>query len=95
MNARLQVSNGFKLSTGAVAAVCLPTMYSDRQTAGHQMIPLVGLSVGLLQTSIISTCSLPTPQRAPDRTAMNAGAGRLDEGLISFPAAYQLVIAKA
>lgn len=73
----------------------LTTMYSDQQTAGHQMIPLVGLTAGLLQTSIISTCSLPTPQRAPARAAMNAGAGRLDEGLISFPAAHQLVIAEA
>lgn len=59
------------------------------------MIPLVGLAAGLLQTSIISTCNLPTLQRAPTRTVMNAGAGRLDEGLISFPAAHQLVIAGA
>lgn len=70
-------------------------MYSDQQTAGHQMIPLVALTAGLLQTSIISTCILSTPQRARTSTAMNAGAGRLDEGLISFPAAHQLVIAEA
>lgn len=37
---------------------------------------------------------LPAPQRAPARAAMNAGAGRLDERLISFPAAHQLVIAQ-
>lgn len=59
------------------------------------MIPLVGLVDGLLQTSIICTCNLPALQRAPPRTVMNAGAGRLDEGLISFPAAHQLVIAEA
>lgn len=92
---------GFRLAVGsscppgAVATLCLTTMYSDRQTAGHQMIPQVRLTVGLLQTSIISTCSLATPQRAPTRMAMNAGAGRLDERLISFPAAHQLVIAEA
>lgn len=70
-------------------------MYSDQQAAGHQMSPLVGLAAGLSQTSIISTCRLPTPQRAPTRIAMNAGAGRLDEGLISFPVAHRLVIAEA
>lgn len=59
------------------------------------MIPQVGLTAGLSQTSIISNCNLPTLQRAPTRTVMNAGAGRLDEGLISFPAAHQLVIAEA
>lgn len=70
-------------------------MYSEQQTAGHQMSPLVGLSAGLFKTSIISTCSLPTPQRAATGAVQNAGAGRLDEGLISFPAAHQLVIAQA
>lgn len=59
------------------------------------MIPLVGLAAGLLQTSIISDRNLPTLQRAPARTAMNAGAGRLDGRLISFPATHQLVIAEA
>lgn len=95
MSAQLQVSYGFKLSAGAVATVCLTTMYSDQQTAGHQMIPLVRLTAGPLKTSIIFSCCLPTPRRAPARRAMNAGAGRLDEGLISFPAAHQLVIAEA
>lgn len=90
-----RLAAGSSRPPGVVAAACLTAMYSDQQTAGHQMIPLVGLTAGLLQTSIISTCSLPTPQRAPTRTAMNAGAGRLDEGLISFPAAHQLVIAEA
>lgn len=58
------------------------------------MIPLVRLAAGLVQTSIISTCNLPTLQRAPTRTVMNAGAGRLDEGLISFPVAHQLATAE-
>lgn len=58
------------------------------------MIPLVRLSAGLLQTSIISTCNLPSLQPVPARTVMNAGAGRLDERLISFPVAHQLVIAE-
>lgn len=58
------------------------------------MIPLVRLTAGLLQTSIISTCNLATLQRARATTVMNAGAGRLDEGLISFPVAHRLVIAE-
>lgn len=85
----------FKAPVRAVAAVRSTTMHSDQQTAGHQMIPLVGLAAGLLQTSIISTCSLLTPQRAPASPATHAGAGRLDEGLISFPVAHQPVIAEA
>lgn len=76
-------------------------MYSDGRGAGHRVIPPPSLTpppgptAGLSQTSIIYTCSLPTPQRAAARTATNAGAGRLDEGLISFPAAQRRVIAEA
>ncbi|CAB1414655.1 unnamed protein product [Pleuronectes platessa] len=85
---------GRRPATGVGGGPCV-SIKQNQQSAGHQMIPLVGLTVGLSQTSIISTCSLPTPQRAPNRTATNAGAGRLDEGLISFPAAHQLVTAEA
>lgn len=89
VSAQLEVSQRFKLSSGAMA-ICLTTMYSDLETAGDHM-----RSAGLLQTSIISTCSLPAPQRAPHNCYKEAGAGRPDEGLISFPVAHQLLIAVA
>lgn len=36
-----------------------------------------------------------TPESSQHRSHMNAGAGRPDEALISFPVAHQLVIAEA
>lgn len=93
MSAQLQVSDGFRSSIGGRSSsmfdyyVCRPANHwsPDDPPGGVHCWPFADLHHLHLQSAY-------TPE---SRTAMNAGAGRLDEGLISFPAAHQLVIAEA
>lgn len=59
------------------------------------MIPLVGSLLAFADLHHLHLQSAYTPESSPTTTAMNAGAVRLDAGLISFPEAHQLVIAEA